>query len=541
MIKKITACILSACLLVLSGVSSLAITEGLAHKAASMLNDIDRSIVTASLPMVVSDSGLDMLDAALKKHEKGEDPGMIMGPAIEMALGYVDADTLGCMFDSLRLFSEDFRETCQDIYQNVKAMKLTSTESKGAELFLSLVYQKEAALRQGLEKHQISPGVLANLLEAYAKENGSQKLMTWDGTSFSVGYTNATLARGLNAIWQGKDSSFDVSEISENLVSSLNARLSQQQKEQVLPFLRRIDFLAKGTGTSQSGGGQGGAAGGTTDNEQNEPVTPLPSVQVAAYQLLETVDGLTKEQVGNGLLLEVTAAGLLALETQMASPVVYAVSGSVLSPVKMALKIDGKLLAEVSQGVYLVKEAEDYFTDCNDWGKPYVEALYARRIINGKAEKQFFPNDTITREEFVKLVAELFGLKANTTESGFRDVPQNAWYAPYVAAAKQYGFVNGISGSEFGVGMNIKRQDMVKIISQILTAKGLSVTPASSTVFADYASIAPYAQPHALSAYAWKIVSGDDNRRFNPNQFATRKEAAKMVYGMVQVVLTRGQ
>ncbi len=536
MTKKITAILLGACILLLSGISSLAITDGLAQKAASMLNGIDRGIVTAALPMIVSDSGLDMLDTALEKYKKGEDPGMIMGPAIEMALGYADVDTLGRLFDSLRLFSEDFRETCQDIYQNVKVMQLTSAETDGANLFLSLIYQKEAALRPALEKHQISVGVFANLLAAFTQENGSQNLLTWNGTAFSVGYTNASLVRGLNTIWQETDSSFNLEQFASSLVSSLNTRLSQQEKQTVLPFLRRINFLSADSDTVKPENDGGG-----TQSGQTVPMPPLSSVQNAVYQRIETVDGLTKEQMDSGLLLEVTQGGLLSLESQMTSPVVYAVSGSVLTPVKMALKIDGKLFAEVAQGVYLVKEVEDYFTDCNDWAKPYVEALYARRIINGKTEKQFFPNDTITREEFVKLVVELFDLKTGTTESGFSDVPQNAWYAPYIAAAKQYGIVNGISEKEFGVGMNIKRQDMTKIISQILNAKGLTVTPAPASVFVDYASIAAYAQPHALSAYAWKIVSGDDNRQFNPNQFATRKEAAKMVYGMLQVVLTRGE
>ena len=66
-----------------------------------------------------------------------------------------------------------------------------------------------------------------------------------------------------------------------------------------------------------------------------------------------------------------------------------------------------------------------------------------------------------------------------------------------------------------------------------MTANGISADKADSTTFGDFDTIADYAKDHVLAICGLGIISGDDNGNFNPNQFATRQEAAKMVYGML--------
>ncbi|MGN1059002.1 MAG: S-layer homology domain-containing protein [Clostridia bacterium] len=535
--KKITAMLLSVCMMSLPALSGLAAGSGFTQKAAAALNDLDRSMVIAALPLISSNRGLDMLETALDQYMRGEDPGLIMGPAIEIALQYTDVATMDRVLASLRLLSQDFRVTCQDIYQNVKGMELTSAEADGAALLLSMLYQKEPSLQTALEKHQITDGVLASLLAACVKENGSQAPLQFSGDTFTVAYYNAELAAGMNAIWQEADGGFDLVQTVENAAAGLNDRLSSEKKAAILPFLRRTGLLDANMPGGTTPGNGGGTPGGS-----DIPVTvkPLPAVQTASYQYLDTVDGLSPEQTDGGILLEVSAAGRLSLETEMNAPVVYSVSGAVLTPVKTALTIDGRLVAELSVGVYVIKETTPYFTDCDGWGRAYIEALYARQIINGKEPQLFRPEDTITREEFVKLVVELFDLTDPAAVTAFSDVPADAWYYKYVASAQQSGLISGISDSQFGVGASIRRQDMAKIISQVLKAKGITAAAAEPSVFSDFEAIADYARAHVLSIYNLQIISGDDNRCFNPNQFATRQEAAKMIYGMLNAVLTRG-
>jgi hypothetical protein len=66
----------------------------------------------------------------------------------------------------------------------------------------------------------------------------------------------------------------------------------------------------------------------------------------------------------------------------------------------------------------------------------------------------FAPYDNVTREEFVKLIIELTGIKSDGTNVEFSDVSKDSWYASYVDAAVSGGVVKGIGNGRFGVGFN---------------------------------------------------------------------------------------
>jgi len=182
------------------------------------------------------------------------------------------------------------------------------------------------------------------------------------------------------------------------------------------------------------------------------------------------------------------------------------------------------------------------FTDIEGaWGKAYIEALYLAGVINGVSETEFMPNASITREAFVKLIVELFDLEAADGELPFGDVNAAAWYYPYVKAAYDNGIINGVSEDAFGVGANIKRQDMAKIIDAILKSKGIVAEKASDVVFGDFASVADYAKEAVLHMHTLGIISGDENGNFPPQNLATRQEAAKMIYGLSEAVLNQAK
>jgi len=180
------------------------------------------------------------------------------------------------------------------------------------------------------------------------------------------------------------------------------------------------------------------------------------------------------------------------------------------------------------------------FTDiANAWGREYIEALYLQGVIAGVTEELFMPDAYITREAFVKLIVELFDLQATSEALPFKDADPNAWYYPYVAAAYDNGLVQGVSVDAFGVGANIKRQDMAKILDSILAKKGITAVPGVPEAFADYEIVADYAKEAVLNMYGLGIISGDENRNFNPDNSATRQEAAKMIYGLQTAAKTQ--
>ncbi len=72
-----------------------------------------------------------------------------------------------------------------------------------------------------------------------------------------------------------------------------------------------------------------------------------------------------------------------------------------------------------------------------------VAYLVDKGSIAGHPDGNFHPKDTVNRAEFLKLVFRSRTDAEPTTGRCFSDVPEDAWYAPYVCAAKRRKVVSG--------------------------------------------------------------------------------------------------
>ncbi len=174
------------------------------------------------------------------------------------------------------------------------------------------------------------------------------------------------------------------------------------------------------------------------------------------------------------------------------------------------------------------------FTDLpsSHWAILYVQRLVSAGILSGMSPTVFAPDNNITREQFVKIIVESLGVYDNTAVCNFDDVPKNAWYYGYVASAVKLGIVNGISDSEFGSGKNITREDMAVLLDR---ASGISDKftireTSEEKSFSDEGLISDYAKDSVKKFVKGGIISGYDNGTFGPKNFATRAEAAKMIF-----------
>lgn len=168
------------------------------------------------------------------------------------------------------------------------------------------------------------------------------------------------------------------------------------------------------------------------------------------------------------------------------------------------------------------------FTDIDGvaWASEAICALADKNIISGKSETRFYPDDLITREEFVKIIVCAMDIETdNSTKSVFSDAPEGEWYTPYLSAAYENGIAKGIGDNMFGVGEKITRQDMAVMLSNIL-----SLEAKLELSFADTADIADYAAEAVRKMAANGILKGNENNEFLPTAYATRAEAAQMVY-----------
>lgn len=169
------------------------------------------------------------------------------------------------------------------------------------------------------------------------------------------------------------------------------------------------------------------------------------------------------------------------------------------------------------------------------WAKTWIQTLANRQILNGTGDNRFSPDASITRAEFVQVLAKLSGQDFSGMKTdAFADVKSTDWFAPAVAWATEQGVASGTGAAAFSPNAQITRQDMAVMLSRYLDKVAQKQLPekAQPLTFTDAASIAPYAAEAVSSMQTGGIISGmadGSGYRFAPTARATRAEAAVMV------------
>ena len=168
--------------------------------------------------------------------------------------------------------------------------------------------------------------------------------------------------------------------------------------------------------------------------------------------------------------------------------------------------------------------------DGYDWAKDAIYSLSEKKILAGYGDGIFNPANQIKREEFAKvIVTAIYGeeaVNANKAPS-FADA-KSGWYTPYVGYAESTGLIKGVSATEFGIGNNITRQDIMTILYRVMLAKGYSANT-TAIAYGDAASIADYAKDAVFALANAGVVGGYEDGSIRPTNQATRAEVAIMV------------
>ena len=162
------------------------------------------------------------------------------------------------------------------------------------------------------------------------------------------------------------------------------------------------------------------------------------------------------------------------------------------------------------------------------WAREAVTELSARGVISGDEKGNFNPEKFVTREEFAKILVLAFELNDKGDALEFSDVSETDWFYSYVKTAYSNRVVSGI-GADFGVGLNITRQDMAVMINNAMKIKGKEMS-SSSLDYIDNDKIADYAKDAVSKLLNADVIKDVGNGYFNPNGLVTRAHAVKAVY-----------
>lgn len=212
-------------------------------------------------------------------------------------------------------------------------------------------------------------------------------------------------------------------------------------------------------------------------------------------------------------------------------------------PTKVVVR-DGKYYAKVNSltnSAYTVVWNKVEFRDVtNHWAKHAVNDMGSRMVISGISKDEFSPDREITRAEFAAIIVRGLGLKPETQGSPFTDVQTTDWYSSVIHTAYEYKLIDGFEDKTFRPNERITREQAMVILAKAMTLTHLKAKlPASAAenpllAYQDASDASAWALGSITDSIQAGIVSGRNDAELAPKSFITRAEVATIVQRLLQ-------
>lgn len=177
----------------------------------------------------------------------------------------------------------------------------------------------------------------------------------------------------------------------------------------------------------------------------------------------------------------------------------------------------------------------------NHWAKDAVNDMGSRLIVNGVSATAFNPDADITRAEFAAIAVRALGLPEGEGHTAFQDVPDGAWYAGAVQTAAARGLIAGFEDGSYRPDEKITREQALAIIARAASLTGLAsktgaASPAGETeTFADLGEASAWAGDSIALAAKSGLLSGRSGGRLEPQSPVTRAETATLIQRLLKL------
>ena len=176
------------------------------------------------------------------------------------------------------------------------------------------------------------------------------------------------------------------------------------------------------------------------------------------------------------------------------------------------------------------------FTDMRGhWASEYVKELYEAGIVTGVTDTEFGSSLSMKRGDFVLMLYRAAGQPAVSGSAGFEDVAADAYYADAVAWAVANGITEGKGEGAFAPDDTLTRQEGFTFLYRALDVLGAGFVEGDTALldsFADGASVAEWARSATATLITNGVVEGSESG-LNPTGSLTRAEMAKMLASVV--------
>lgn len=171
--------------------------------------------------------------------------------------------------------------------------------------------------------------------------------------------------------------------------------------------------------------------------------------------------------------------------------------------------------------------------EVSPWASDAVRLARAASLMPWPAgeDGRFGPRRPVTRAEFAAMLARVLGLGDAADGAAFADVPEDAWYAPAVRAARAAGIAEGTGGGAFRPDDPVTREQAAVFLYRAIAASSASGASSGASATGggpepkDAASVAPWAEAAVKAVVAEGWMTAYDGT-FAPAAALTREQAA---------------
>lgn len=212
-------------------------------------------------------------------------------------------------------------------------------------------------------------------------------------------------------------------------------------------------------------------------------------------------------------------------------------------PTKVVV-IGGEYFATInslSGGTYSIIWHPLEFSDVtNHWAKDAVNDMGSRLVVEGTGNSQFSPDQAITRAEFAAIVVRGLGLELDQAATPFSDVKTTDWYNSAINTAYAYQLINGFEDGMFRPDDQITREQAMQIIAKAMkiTALKAKLPNQSAEGFMNPYTDAGKASDWAINAITdclqAGVIMGRSSNVLAPKNDMTRAEVAAIVKRLLQ-------
>ena len=168
------------------------------------------------------------------------------------------------------------------------------------------------------------------------------------------------------------------------------------------------------------------------------------------------------------------------------------------------------------------------------WASDVIDELSNKKIINGYSDGTFKPDNSVTRAEFIAIVNRMLGL---TTESSkyIPDISRHDWFYSDIRKAVEAGILKGNEEGYVRPNDTITREEAVVILAR---AFKVTQAPGTGIKFEDRSEVSNWARESVYTFVKYGYINGYHGNLIKPKENVKRAEVLTIIKRIIPNILT---